>query len=107
MLLTVQTMSVEEVDISVTEVSADDKEEEVEKVEESTANKFADGELAHMKMESIHQISPVPLNIQSGPHPHTIQGRTSLTTQCAQSFWRIKLGAPPALAVLRRIMRIK
>ena len=78
----------------------------MDKVEESTSEKVTDGELAHMKMELIYQMSLVTLKIQSGPHPQMIQGRTSLRTWCAQSFWRIKRGAPPALSVLKRIMRI-
>ena len=106
MLLDIDTMSVEEVDIFVTEVDAYDKEEEVDKVEEATSEEVAEGEPAHTKTELIYQMSPVTLKIQSGPHPQMIQGRTSLRTQSEQSSWKIRRGAPPALSVLKRIMRI-
>ena len=62
-------------------------EEEVEEVEEDTPKEVAEEAGAHMKMELTYKMSPVTLKIQSGPHSQSIQGKVSLITQYAQSFW--------------------
>ena len=95
----------EEVDVSMAEVAAEDVEEEVDEVEEDTAKEIAEGAEAHMKTELISQISRLTLKIQSGPHSQMIQGKVSPRTQYAQSYWRIKRGALLDLSVLKRITR--
>ena len=57
------------------EVVIEDVEEELDKVEEDTSEDSLEGAVAHTKMELISQLSPVTLNIQSGPHSQTIQGK--------------------------------
>ena len=49
MLLAVDTVAVEEVGVSVTEVAAEDKEEEVDEVEEEMFEEVTWGAVAHMK----------------------------------------------------------
>ena len=51
MLLAVKTVVVEEVDVSISEVTAEDVEEEVDEVEEDTSNEVVEGAAAHIKME--------------------------------------------------------
>ena len=62
------------------------------------------GSGAH-EMEFKSQMSPVTLKIQSWPNSQTIQGKGSLKTRYAQSFWKIKRGAPPDLSVPERTTR--
>ena len=59
-----------------------------------------------MEMKLTSQMSPITLKIQSGPYSQIIQGKGSLRTRCSQSSWQIKIGAPPALSVLKRITKI-
>ena len=75
MILAVETVETEEVDISMAEVVTEDVEEEVGEVEEYTSEDVTEGAESHMKMELISHMSPVTLNIQSGPHSQTIQGK--------------------------------
>ena len=96
-MLDSETVATEEVDISMAEVAEEDVEEEVDKVEEDMPEEVVEGAAAHMKMELTSQMSPITLKIQSGPHYKTIQGKGSLMTQYAQSYRKIKRGAPPAL----------
>ena len=51
MLLDVETVTAEEVDISIAEVASEDMEEEVDEVEEDTSNEVVEGAAAHIKME--------------------------------------------------------
>ena len=75
MLLAVETVASEEVDVSMAEVVAEDVEEEVDKVEEDTSKEAMEGSASHMKMVLTSHMSPVTLNIQSGPHSQKIQGK--------------------------------
>ena len=50
MLLDVETVAAEEVDVSMTEVVAEDVEEEVDEVEEDTHKEVVEGAAAHMKI---------------------------------------------------------
>ena len=86
-MLFVETVEAEEVDISMAEVVAEYVEEEVDKVEEDTSNEVVEGSAAHMKMVLTYQMSPPTLNIHSGLHSQTIQGKGSLRTRYAQSSW--------------------
>ena len=63
MLLAVETVAVEEVDVSMAEVAAEDTEEEVDKVEEDTAEEVVEEAAEHIKMELTYQMSPVTLKI--------------------------------------------
>ena len=92
-------------DISMEEVVAENVEEEVDKIEEYTSEEVVEGAAAHSKMEFKSKMSPVPLNIQSGPHSQTIQGKVSLRNRYAQIYWQIKRGAPPAMSVMKRSTR--
>ena len=74
-------------------------------VEEDTYKEVVEGEVSQMKMELASQMSPDTLKIDSGPHSQAIQGKGSLSNRYAQSSWKIKRGAPPALAVLERTTR--
>ena len=105
MLLAVETVELEEVDISMSEVVAEDVEEEVKELEEDIFEEVVDWAAAHMKMELIYLMSPITLNIQSGPQSQTIQGKESLRTRYAQSYWKIKRGARPDLSVLKMTTR--
>ena len=104
MLLDVETVAVEELDVSMAEVVEEDVEEEVDELEEDTSKEVVEGAEAHMKMELTYHMSPVTLKIQSGPHYQTIQGKTSLRNRYAQSYRQIKRGAPPDLSVTKRKM---
>ena len=84
MLLDVETVTAEEVEVSVEAAAAEYVEEEVDKVEEDTAKKVMKKGSAHIKTELTYHMSPVTLNIQSGLHSKMIQGRGSLRTWCAQ-----------------------
>ena len=81
----------------MTEVVAEDMEEEVDKVDEYTYKDIMEGAAAHMKMELTSQISPVTLSIHSGTHSQTMEGKLSTRTRYAQSYWQIKRDAPPYL----------
>ena len=102
MLLAVETVASEEGDVSMSEVVAEDMEEDVGKLEEDTSKEVMEGKKKHMKIELTYQMSPVTLNIQSGTHSQTIQGKGSLKTRYAQSSRKTKIGASPALSVLER-----
>ena len=104
-LLALETVAAEEVEVSMEEVVAEDVEEEVYKVEEETSKEVLEGATAHMKMELTYQMSPITLKIQSGPHSKTIEVKGSMRTRYAQTSWKIKIGAPPALSVLERKTR--
>ena len=86
----------------MSEVVAEDMEEEVDKVEEDTSKEAVEGAAVHMKMELMSHVSPVTLKIPSGPQYQTIQGKGSLSTRYAQSSLQIKIGAPPDLSVMER-----
>ena len=58
--------------VSMSEVVAEDVEEEVDKVEEDTPKEVVEGAAMHMKMELTSQMSPVTLRIHSWPHSQTI-----------------------------------
>ena len=73
MMLDMETMATEEVDVSMSEVVEEDVEEEVDELEEDMSKEVVEGAAAHMKMELTSQISPVTLNINSGPQSQTIQ----------------------------------
>ena len=90
MLLAVETVTTEEVGVSMAEVVAEDVEEDVDKVEQNTSKEVVEGAAAHMRMELTSQISPNSLKIQSGLHSQRIQGKGSLRTPYAQSYWQIK-----------------
>ena len=81
MLLAMETVATEEVDVSMEEIVTEDAEAEVDKVEEDMSKEIVEGAEAHMKMELTSQMSPVTLNIKSGPHSQTIQGKGSLRTR--------------------------
>ena len=66
MLLAVDTMVVEDLYVLMSEVTEDDVEEKVEKVEEYTAEEIVEESAAHMKMELISQMLPVTSKIKSG-----------------------------------------
>ena len=87
MLVDVETVDTEEVDISMTEVVAEDAEEEVDEVDEETSKEVVEGAAEHMKMELTYQMSHVTLKIQSRPHYQTIQEKGQLRTRYAQSPW--------------------
>ena len=72
MLLDVETVSEEEVDVSMSEVAEEDVEEDMDTVEEGTAKEVVEEAEAHMKMELTYQMPPVTLKIKSGPHSQTI-----------------------------------
>ena len=57
----------------MSEVVEEDVEEEVDELEEDMSKEVVEGAAAHMKMELTSQISPVTLNINSGPQSQTIQ----------------------------------
>ena len=65
----------EEVDVSMAEVAAEDVQEDMDEVDEYTAKQFVEEATAHIKMELTFQMSPVTLKIQSGPHSQRIQGK--------------------------------
>ena len=90
MLLVVDIVAVEEVEVLVAEVAAEDEEEEVDEAEEYTDKEVAAETAEYMKRELISHMSPITLNINSGPQYKNIQGRGSLRAQCAQSSWPIK-----------------
>ena len=106
MLLDVETVTAEEVDISIAEVASEDMEEEVEEVEEDISEEFTEEAAAYMKMKLTSEMSPVTLKIQSGLHSQTIHVKVSLRTRYAQSSWQVKRGAPPAPSVLKGINKI-
>ena len=78
MLLGVETVSAEEVDVSMAYFLADNLKEEVDEVEEDMAEDIMEEAAAHMKMELISQLSFITLKIQGGPHYLTKQGKVSL-----------------------------
>ena len=100
-----ETVSEEEMDVSMSDVVAEDVEEEMDKVEEDTSKEVVEGSADHMKMELTSQMSPITLKIQSGPHYQKIQVKGSLRSRYAQSSWQIKRGAPPDMSVLKRKTR--
>ena len=65
-LLAVETAAAEEVDVSMSEVAAEDVEEEVDESEEDTSKELVEGAAVHMKMEFTYQMSPVTLKVHSG-----------------------------------------
>ena len=85
MLLAMETVTAEEVSVSMAEVVAEDVEEYVDEVEQETSKEVVEGAAAHMRMELTSHISPVTLKIQSGLHSQRIQGKGSLRTMYAQS----------------------
>ena len=97
MLLAVETVTTEEVGISMAEFVAEDVEEDVDEVKHNTSKEVVEGAAAHTRMELTSHISPYSLKIQSGLHSQRIQGKGSLRTLYAQSYWQIKIGAPPAM----------
>ena len=96
----------EKLDVLVSKVATEDNKEEVDEVNEYTAKEIAEEASENIKTELISQMSPVSLKIQSGRHSQMIEGRGSLRTICAQSYWQIKIGGPPSLSVLKSITRI-
>ena len=88
------------------EIMAEDVEEDLDKVEEDTAEKLVEEAAAHMKMELKSNMSPITLKIQSGTQTQTIKGKESLRTRYAQISLQIKRGAPPDLPVLKRITKL-
>ena len=45
----------------------------MDEVEEDTSKEVVEGAAAQIKMELTSQMSPITLNIQSGPHSQTIK----------------------------------
>ena len=80
----------EKLDVLVSKVATEDNKEEVDEVNEYTAKEIAEEASENIKTELISQMSPVNLKIQSGRHSQMIEGRGSLRTICAQSYWQIK-----------------
>ena len=92
-------------DVSMAEVVAEDVLEDVYKVEEYTSKEVMDGAVAHIKIQFTSHMSPVILKIHSGSHSQTLQVKGSLRTRYAQSSWKIKRCATPALEVLESTTR--
>ena len=65
----------------MSEVAAEDVEEEMDKVEEEMVEEVVEKKAAHMKIELISQMSPVTFSIWVGSHSQMIQGRGSLSTR--------------------------
>ena len=75
-------------------------------MDEDTAEEVLKEVVSHIKMELTSQMTSFTLNIQIGPHSKIIQGKVSLRTWYAQSSWHLKVDAPPALSLMKRITRI-
>ena len=73
MLLAVETVAVEEVDVSMAYVAAEDAEEEVDELEEDRSEEVMEEAAVNTKTELVSHMSPITLKIQSGPHSQTIK----------------------------------
>ena len=68
MLMAVETVVAEEVDVLMVE----EGDEELYEVEEDTPKEVVERSKEHIKIELSSQMSPVTLNIYSGPHSQKI-----------------------------------
>ena len=59
----------------------------MDEVDEGTSKEVVEGAVTHMKMELTSHMSTVTLKIHSGPQSQMIQGKVSLRTRYAQSYW--------------------
>ena len=83
----VETVAMENVEVSMVEVTEEDMDEEVDEVEEDMSEEVVEEAAANTKIELTSQMSPVTLKIHSGPHYQTIQGKGSLRTRYTQRSW--------------------
>ena len=63
MLLAVETVAVEEVEVLVIEVTAEDVEEDMDEVEEDMAKEVMEEAMGHIKKGLKSHMSPVTLNM--------------------------------------------